>query len=243
MTSIRKIVPLEYRALEKIRVDRPVDRLAFMAEQVQGKLVFDLGALDETAVDAKRETPHWLHARLCERARQVIGIDNSSLLPADGVSTVNGGRIIHADIFDLSPLVAKFGVPEVIVSGELIEHLPDTEAFLRSLRANSALRGCLFVFSTPNACCWHNILVGVAGRESMHKDHLQVYSYKTLQTLFCRSGLELLRLVPCHARFHEMINDTHGATRLGVRSFQRVVNGLEWMTPMLSAGWVGLARI
>ena len=234
---------LDYTALEAVRVPRPVDRLDFISGRVRGKMVFDLGALDETAIDAKRGTENWLHARLCASASNVIGMDNSSLLPVNGLNTSNGGLIIHADIFDLGPVIERHGKPDIVVAGELIEHLPDTEAFLRSLRQNPALNGAEFVFSTPNACCWHNFLIGMAGKESMHRDHLQIYSYKTLRTLFDRAGIELHALVPCHARFHEMLDETHGLKKAAVRGFQGLVNGLEFMAPILSAGWVGVARL
>lgn len=237
------IQPLQYTALEAIRVPRPVDRLAFLESQVAGKRIFDLGALDETAFASKRDTDQWLHARLCARAAQVVGIDNSALVPDGGLDTVHGGRIIRADILDLNPVIDAHGVPDVIVAGELVEHLPDTSAFLASLRANARLRGAALVFSTPNACCWHNLLIGLAGRESMHVDHLQVYSYKTLRTLFARAGIELVELVPCHARFPEMLEAATGLKRASVAAFQRVVNALEFVSPLLSAGWVGVARL
>lgn len=234
---------LNYTALEAIRVPRPVDRLAYLEGRVIGKRVFDLGALDETAFASKQESGDWLHARLCARAAEVIGIDNSALVPDGGLDTVHGGRIIRADILDLHPVLDAHGIPDVIVAGELLEHLPDTQAFLASLRANVRLVGAELAFSTPNACCLHNVLVGLAGRESMHVDHLQIYSYKTLRTLFGRAGIELIELVPCHARFSEMTKSVTGIKRSSVMAFERLVNVLESAAPMLSAGWVGVARL
>jgi len=243
MSHNHDLKPLRYTALEKVTVPRPVDRLDFFASKVEGKVVFDLGALDETAFDAKMKDGSWLHARLCASARSVVGIDNSPRLPAGGMATVNGGRIIHADIFDLGPVIERHGRPDIIIAGELIEHLPDTSRFLASLNGNPALRGAEFAFSTPNACCWHNAAVGLAGRESMHQDHLQIYSYKTLRTLFARSGIDLRELVPYHVRFTEMISGTSGLTRLGVRGFQGLINALESLVPMLSGGWIGVAKL
>ena len=77
----------------------------------------------------------------------------------------------------------------------------------------------------------------------MHRDHLQIYSYKTLRTLFARSDIQLTALIPSYARFHEMISDTTGVKAVGLRGFQGMVNTLEFMTPILSAGWIGIARI
>ena len=235
--------PLQYVALERLRVPRPVDRLEFMSARARGKSVFDLGALDETAIDAKQHSGNWLHARLSANAVRVIGIDNSALLPPGGLETGNTSCIIRADIFQLDPVIDSYGRPDLIVIGELIEHLPDTMGFLRSLKQNPALRGVELVFSTPNACCWHNGFIGLAGMESMHVDHLQIYSYKTLRTLFGNVGIELEQLVPCHARFYEMIEGASGPKRLAVGAFQKLVNTLEYLTPMLSAGWVGVARL
>jgi hypothetical protein len=234
---------LAYTALESISLPRSVQRLDYIAQRVLGKRVLDLGALDETALDAKKEKGTWLHARLCAAAAGVVGIDNSDLVPPEGLATAANGRIIKADIFDLSPVVCEFGTPQVIIAGELIEHLPDTLGWLRSLKDNPDLAGAELVFSTPNACSWHNFLIGLAGRESTHPDHLQIYSYKTLRTLVERSGLELQELVPYHARFDEMLEATKGVKHAAVRTFQGAINLLECFTPALNAGWIGVARI
>lgn len=234
---------LEYTALERVRVPRPVDRLDFIQAHAAGRRVLDLGALDETAFDAKQDNAQWLHGRLCASAASVLGVDNSARIPPGGLDTIGGGRIIQADIFDLAPVVAGFGKPDLVVAGELIEHLPDTLGFLRSLKANASLRGAELLVSTPNACAWHNLVVGLVGRESMHRDHLQIYSYKTLRTLFERAGIELVALQPYHARFPEMIEASQGLRRLAVRGFQGTINVLETVAPVLSGGWIAIARL
>ena len=167
---------LSYAALEGIKVPRPRDRLAQIQAHARGKRVFDLGALDETAYAAKQDNDRWLHSRLCAVAREVVGIDNSSLVPPQGLTTRPNGRIVNADIYALSDSVARYGRPELIVVAALIEHLPDTLTFLRNLKACPELQGVELVFSTPNACSWHNIAIGLFGRESTHPDHLQIYS-------------------------------------------------------------------
>lgn len=160
-----------------------------------------------------------------------------------GLKTRENGCIIRADIFELKEIVREYGRPDLIVAGELLEHIPDTSAFLRSLKENPSLRGVDFMFSTPNACSWYNSLIGLAGRESTHCDHLQIYSYKTLRTLFDRAGVDLRELVPYHARFDEIADDAHWPLRFVVRVFQAGVNLLESLTPALSGGWIGVARL
>ncbi|RYG13609.1 MAG: hypothetical protein EON92_04995 [Burkholderiales bacterium] len=234
---------LHYTALERLNVTRPVDRLDFIAQAVAGKTVLDLGALDETAFQLKRGTDRWLHARLCSKAKQVLGIDNSSLVPAGGLETAANGRIINANIFDLRPVVEQNGAPDIVVAGELIEHLPNTSAFLASLKNVPALSGKTLIISTPNACSWHNGIIGLLSRESTHQDHLQIYSYKTLRTLFERAQLPLEALVPYHVRFDEMIENSSGFKKIATESFMRTTHLLESLSPLLSAGWIGIARI
>jgi len=234
---------INYTALELIRCGRPVDRVEFLAAMVASKRVFDLGALDETALEQKQGSGRWLHAELCRTAEWVVGIDNSARLPREGITTADNGRIVHEDIFNLSSVISEFGKPHVLVAGELIEHLPSTMQWLRSLKENHLLEGAELVFSTPNACSWYNTLVGLAGRESTHPDHLQIYSYKTLRTLFDRSGLTLQALTPYHARFDEMRQSSSGVKRGAVVAFQGVVNVLETVSPLLSGGWIGRATI
>jgi len=234
---------LNYTALERVKVSRPVDRLSFLEAHVRGKAIFDLGALDETAYQSKQTTTSWLHARLCRTASNVVGIDNSRIIPDEGLRTSGNGVIIRADIFDLRDVTEQFGPPEVIVAGELIEHLPNTSEFLRSLKASAYLKGAQLLVTTPNACCWHNTLVGLAGRESMHKDHLQIYSYKTLRTLFESNGFDVESIQPYYARFPEMIEAGPWPVSLGARMFQGVTNLLETITPLLSSGWIVKTRI
>lgn len=234
---------LQYRALERIRTPRPVDRVKTLSGWALGKRILDLGALDETALEQKQGNGRWLHAELCGSAREVLGIDNSEKLPVEGLVTAPNGRIIKGDIFDLGGVLEEFGTLDALVAGELIEHLPDTLGWLLSLRGNRRLSGVELMFSTPNACSWYNAIVGVAGCESTHQDHLQVYSYKTLRTLFDRSGLDLLELTPYHARFDEMRESSGAVGRVAVTLFQGGVNVLESVFPMLSGGWLGRARI
>lgn len=242
MASSKRTQQLHYAALERILVPRPVDRLAYFKNAAEGKVVFDFGALDETAYQTKQEQGNWLHARLFSAASRVIGFDNSPLVPDSGITTSSNASIVNRNIFDAPALVAEFGKPDIIVAGELIEHLPDTSQLLRSLCAAN-LDGCELIVSTPNACSAYNFALGLAGRESTHQDHLQIYSYKTLATLFRRCGIKDFDLIPYHARFHEMMEKSRQPMKLAVTSFQTAVNIAEWAAPMLSGGWIVHARL
>jgi hypothetical protein len=126
--------------------------------------------------------------------------------------------------------------PEVIVAGELIEHLADATAFLRQIR--TLFEGRQFIASTPNATQLSNVLLGLAYRESSHRDHLQVFSFKTLTTLCARVGFAEWQLIPYHVQYTEMALRTRGPRRTLVRMAQTLVAGAETIFPLLSSGYI-----
>lgn len=238
-----KTQALDYTALEKVAVLPPVDRVGYVTSLARGKRVIDLGALDETAYEVKASTRNWLHKEMALVAAEVVGIDNSPLVPPEGLEVSGSGGIFPGDIFDLAPVLERHGWPDILVAGELVEHLPDTLTFLKNLKRDCSAGDPLVVITTPNACSVHNGILGAFRMESMHKDHLQIYSYKTLCTLFGRAGFREWTIRPYHARFTEMIEGSTGAKRLTARVFEKLVNFLERRFPLLGCGWVCEVRL
>jgi len=228
---------LEYTAVERLTCPRPVDKLDWVTDLCRAKRVLDLGAYDETAVDLKEGTGWWLHGRLFEVASAVVGVDNSPLLPAEGLRTSERSRIVPGDILHLED-VALDEPPEVVVAGELIEHVPDPVRFLQGLAGDPRFHGATAVITTPNASAFHNFFLGVFRRESTHHDHVAIHSYKTLNTLCRKAGLHEWQLIPYRARFSEMVLRSSKAARVGVLGFERFVNAVEWAFPLLSGGWI-----
>jgi trans-aconitate methyltransferase len=226
---------LSYTPLERLQVPRPVDRVAWIAERCRSKAALDLGCFDETAL-VKEGTQHWLHGRIAQVARSVTGIDSSSKLPCEGVITGPRSRIIRGDVNALDQEMLRNLDVEVIVVGELIEHLPDTVHFLRQLKA--LFPGRELIATTPNATSLANVLLGALSRESTHGDHLQIYSYKTLNTQCLRAGFGAWTIIPYYVYFTEMILRSHGMKRLLVGAVERVVNAAEYCLPMLSGGLI-----
>jgi len=237
-------VQLRYTALERLAVRRPVDRIEYIARACAGRRVLDLGAMDETAWQAKRGRGTWLHEEIGRYALRVDGIDNCASIPAEGLRTGSNAIIRRGDITDPERLVAALeDSPDVIVAGELIEHLENPLQFLKGFVGIKRLSGKTFILSTPNATALHNVLVGLARRESTHHDHLCILSYKTLATLCTRAGFSEWEIIPYRARFTEMQVRHSGLSRLGVRAAERGVNMLEWMFPLLSFGYILRIRL
>ncbi len=225
---------LAYTPLERLSVRRPVRRTQFVTERCRGRVVLDLGCRDETAW-VKCDTPHWLHGEIIKVAREVVGVDLSDDVPPEGLQTGPSSRILHGDVNRLEEVVPGRQF-DVVVAGELLEHLTDPLAFLRQLRRLYA--GRELVLTTPNATGLSNVILAMAYRESNHHDHLAVFSVKTLNTLCLRAGFQDWEILPYHVYYAEMIFRLHGLARRLVQSAERLVNLAEWMFPMWSGGLI-----
>jgi hypothetical protein len=239
-----KFRQLLYTPFERLAVARPVDRIAYIARACAGQRVLDLGAMDETAWLAKRGRGTWLHEEIGRSALRVDGIDNSAMVPAEGLATGSNALIRRGDVTDPARLLAALeDCPDVVVAGELIEHLENPLQFLKRFAAAKPLHEKMLILSTPNATALHNFSIGLLRRESTHHDHLCILSYKTLATLCTRAGFSEWEIIPYFSRFTEMEQRHRGASRFAVRAVQCAVNLLEWMFPLLSFGYIVRIRI
>jgi hypothetical protein len=227
--------PLSYQPLERLQLPRPVNRSAFIIEHCRGRRVLDLGCYDETAL-VKRDVGEWLHDKIANVATSVVGVDNSDGLPLEGIRTGPSSRIIKGDVTALDAVLPGDAQPEVIVAGELLEHLANPTAFLQQIK--TLFEGRQLIASTPNATQLSNVLLGLTYRESNHQDHLSVFSFKTLTTLCTRAGFEEWRLIPYHVQYTEMALRAKGTRRSLVQMAQALVSGAESAFPFLSSGYI-----
>lgn len=238
--STEMSTPLRYETLERLRVRRPVDRLDFLAELCRGKVVLDIGCLDETAL-SKRDTKYWLHGRISTVACEVIGIDSSSSIPPEGLRTANNAIIWHGDGVDPNLLEREEDDIDQIVAGEFIEHLETPLNFLRNMKRR--FPGKELLITTPNGSAFANSFLGMFGREAQHPDHLHIFTYKILTTLCMRAGIERWEIIPYRFTASEMILHSRGAKRLLTIAAQGLIRGVERFFPLLSFGYVVRIRI
>jgi SAM-dependent methyltransferase len=225
---------LTYTPLERLVVHRPTHRSQFVVERCRGKVVLDLGCRDETAL-VKCGTPQWLHGEISKVAKEVVGVDLSADIPPEGMPTGPSSRVLQGDVNQLESVV-RDRTFDVVVAGELLEHLADPLSFLMQLRR--LYPGRELVLTTPNATALSNVLLALGGRESNHHDHVAVFSFKTLNTLCLRAGFQDWELIPYHVYFTEMIFRLGGAKRLLVQVAERMVNWGESAFPLLSGGLI-----
>jgi SAM-dependent methyltransferase len=231
---------LTYETLERVRVDKPVDRLEFISELCRGKKVLDLGCLDETAA-VKRDTEHWLHGRIGRVAAKVVGIDSSEHVPPEGLETGPNSKIYRGDATDPDPKLLVDDDVDIIVAGEFIEHIDGPLEFFRTMKRR--FPGRELIISTPNGVAFANTLLGLAGREAQHPDHVQIFTFKILNTLATRAEFEAWEIRPYRFYATEMILSSSGGKRALSIFVQFVVRTVERMFPLLSFGYVMRARL
>lgn len=152
---------LKYKTLENLPVQRPVDRMDFIAGSCADKAVLVIGCFDETAL-VERETHHWLHGRMAASAKLVVGVDNSNKIPAEGLHTSANATIYRGDGLHVDEALAGRNHYDV-VAGEFIEHIENPLQFFRTMTIKFA--GLELIISTPNGVSSANTLLGSTGPE------------------------------------------------------------------------------
>lgn len=231
---------LKYETLERLLVQRPVDRISFIADSCANKVVLDIGCFDETAL-IKRETRYWLHGRIAAKAKRVIGVDNSTKIPSEGIATGENSKIYRGDGIHIDATVTDKFAFELLVAGEFIEHIENPLEFLRSIKDKFA--GCELIISTPNGVSFANTLLGFINREVQHHDHLHNFTYKILNTLCVRSAMTGWEIIPYRFYATEMILGSTGAKRTFVVVVERFIRAVEYLFPLLSFGYIVKIKI
>ena len=163
------------------------NRNVFLADLARGLDVLDVGCVDHDM--HTRMDGNWLHDSLRHTAKNIVGIDYE----ADYIQKLQaeGYNVLCADAtcFDLS---RQF---DVIVAGELLEHLANAGRFLICARRHLRPGGKL-VLTMPNAVCLNYFVQNLLkGHELDNPDHCCLYSETTLRCLLKRYGFHVEQVV------------------------------------------------
>lgn len=158
----------EYTAkqLHKVPIAPVVDRTKFLLDRCRGKVVLDIGASGP------------MHYRIAEVASKCYGIDRE-----------NRSDVLAVDLDDYHSMLPEYEDVEVVICGEVIEHLSNPGWFLDRLRKAYT---CPVIITVPNA-------FGDGGRgslaqqnlENCNLDHVAWYSHRTIKTLLERAGYSI----------------------------------------------------
>lgn len=168
-----------------------VQRIEYLKDVCAGKKVFHLGCTNYPFTAEILETGRHLHLQLEKVASELYGLDYDQ----QGLDEFSGRGIKNLYQGDLEKLedVDLNETFDVIIAGEMIEHLNNPGLFLngvkRFMNADTKL-----VITTINAYCALRfamyLLAGRGGKqEPVHPDHVAYYSYSTLSLLLKRHNL------------------------------------------------------
>ena len=190
-------------------------RVAYLRSRARGRTVLDVGCV---AHDLDRiASGNWLHATLAKVATSCVGVDVLS----DGVEAMRdaGYDAVSHDLSTGSGPLAQRGPFQVIVAGELIEHVSDTDMLFRSARELLAADGELII-TTPNPYAPARVRAGQRGDVWENVDHI-VYAFPSgIAELASRHGLVLTAA---------MTTEQRRAERVGlVRRFKQAARRSRW---------------
>jgi SAM-dependent methyltransferase len=219
-----------------------VDRFTYLRGLCAGRHVVHVGFVDAGCQQLNEQADAWLHRHLDEVATDLVGLDLDEAGVADARAR---GYAAHAvDCRDVDAVRALDLAPaDVVIAGEVIEHLDDPGSFLDGLHQLVAPEGVLVV-TTPNATGLVNTFALLANVEVNHPDHVTMFTCATLDAMLERHGWTPTE----HAVFVQQVKS--GATDTRSRVFTtgaRIVLGLErllarWGRPYAADGLVTVAR-
>lgn len=172
--------------LPKIPRLKLVDRVDWLLELCRAKRVLHIGCVDFNPlhVSAARErlsanlNLHVALSRVCER---LVGVD----IDKEGLALLKEKYlfedlyVMDAESMDLSLIGISF---DVVVAGELIEHLNNPGRFFSALM-KAMTPETLLILTTPNVHAMKFSLYSLFGRERVNEDHRFFFSFSTLSRM------------------------------------------------------------
>lgn len=152
------------KMLHDLPPSKTVERAKFIVQRCTGRRVLEFGASGP------------LHDAIVKVAATVIGVDRE-----------DGPGVVGFDLDDVTRAeLPHMDAPDLIICGEVIEHLGNPQWFLARLRRQYA--GVPIIVSVPNGFSAIAQKWIAKGKENVNRDHVAWYSPMTLATLLARAG-------------------------------------------------------
>lgn len=194
------------------------NRNGFIVDRVRGRKVLDIGCV---AHDIERmSSPEWLHAQIAEAASHCLGVDILDKGVAH-MKSLGYEAIVHDLSSGPGPVQAR-GPFEVIVAGELIEHVPDLNMLFACARSLLTEDGELII-TTPNPWAPHRVRAGQRGECWENADHIMFAFPSGIAELAERNGLLLAEAATAAAA-----SSRPRSSRALINSMKRTIRGSGW---------------
>lgn len=170
-----------------------IDRDNLIVKLCTGKVVLHLGCVDYPLLDDRLRTNQLLHQKILKVAKRVWGVD----LDKEGIQLLSEVHkipdLLVADVEELTSLKSLLGNIDVVVAGEILEHVNNGGKVLAGINELLPRKGMLIV-SVPNALALRIFFHTLRHRENIHPDHVAYYSPYTLTNFLGRFGFKTREL-------------------------------------------------
>jgi hypothetical protein len=164
------------------------DRVQFILDRIDGKSVLHLGCADWPFTQAKLENETLLHQKMATMAKKLVGVDLEphaiEIMQQAGINDLTLGNS-EASLFEL--LNEKF---DVVVAGEIIEHVLNPGLFLDSIKTVCHEHSQVII-TTVNFSPIKKIPRLLWNSEPVHPDHVYYFSFSTLSCLLVKCGYQV----------------------------------------------------
>ncbi|MDQ3180677.1 MAG: class I SAM-dependent methyltransferase [Acidobacteriota bacterium] len=170
-----------------------VERIEILKTACAGKKVLHLGCTNYPYTKDSIDKNMLLHFEIAKAAKELYGFDFDQA-GIDVLTKAGVEKLFRADLENLAevPLDETF---EVIVAGEMIEHLSNPGLFLRGIKRFMNQETKLLITTINAYCGMRNIIYALRGKggknEPVHPDHVAYYSFATLKLVIEREGIAL----------------------------------------------------
>jgi SAM-dependent methyltransferase len=169
------------------------DKELMILDMCNSKEVLDIGCVELLGNYTKDNLKNTQHYKISEVSKRAVGID----LEEEGVEGLNSiGCDCHVsyaeDVHQLE--LGKF---DIVLLGDIIEHIPDPSTFLINIRNLLKPTGKL-ICTTPNALAYSNTLFVLLNKTITRKQHVSWFCRVTLENLFKLSGYKLHEMHFCN---------------------------------------------
>ena len=162
-------------------------RQDIILERCYGKRVLHLGCVDAGYMHDRFSRDVLMHQRLAEVANDLYGVD----IDEPGISFLRDQGFIQLSVGDICRLdqipEIRRTVFDVIVAGEVVEHLQNPGMFFESVKTVMQPNRTELIVTVPNAFRFETLRYLLKGIEYIHPDHNYWFSYQTISNLFTKN--------------------------------------------------------
>lgn len=208
-------------------------RIDILLDYVPNKSVLDLGCIEHD-LSVHEKNDWWLHGLIKTKARHTVGVDYEN----ESAQRLNnaGYNIIVADVENMD-LKERF---DIVMAGELFEHLTNHRSFLDSVKRHLGDDG-LFIASMPNANSLNYFLQNcIFGHEVDAWDHAAFFTPITLSVMLKKCGFTPLKIILYQPA--EIFHHTQLSRKIIAAISNRIQQLACWFKPSLARGLIVIAK-